>query len=36
LSEDDLLGRLSKITRLMRAAVDGLPMHRAYLHEYLA
>jgi tryptophan halogenase len=36
MSEDELLGRLSKITRLMRAAVDGLPTHRAYLHEYLA
>jgi len=36
MTEDALLGQLSKIARLMRTAVDGMPMHRAYLREYLA
>ena len=36
MSEDALIGQLSKIARLMRTAVDGMPAHRAYLREYLA
>lgn len=34
-SEADLLAQVTRITQLMRAAVERLPAHRAYLSSYL-
>jgi tryptophan halogenase len=36
MSEAEVLTQLAKIARLMRAGVDRLPAHRAYLEGYLA